>query len=75
MSFQLKKVKFRVLFKILVKLKNNFFKNIDIDEALKEVPFQLQIIYNAKDGSKALRVLTQKKPLTTDKSLAEAGKN
>lgn len=44
----------------------------NIDENVKEVPFQLQIIYNAKDGSKALRVLTQKKPLTTDKSLAEA---
>lgn len=47
----------------------------DIDEnVLKEIPFQLQIIYTAKDGSKALRILTQMKPLTSDRKLAEAGK-
>lgn len=37
------------------------------------MPFQLQIVYKAKDGSKALRILTQNKPLTDDKNLAEAG--
>ena len=45
----------------------------DIDDSLKEVPFQLQIIYTAKDGSKALRILSQNKPLTADKTLAESG--
>ena len=40
---------------------------------MKEIPFQLQIVYNAKDGSKALRIFTQMKPLTSDKTLAEAG--
>ncbi|PVD28840.1 hypothetical protein C0Q70_11435 [Pomacea canaliculata] len=36
-----------------------------------ELPFQLQIQYTDADGTKALRVLTQKKPVTHDRQLAE----
>lgn len=36
-----------------------------------ELPFQLQIQYTDVDGTKALRVLTQKKPVTTDRKVAE----
>lgn len=35
------------------------------------LPFQLQILYTAKDGTKALRVLTKLKPITNDRKLAE----
>jgi hypothetical protein len=38
-----------------------------------ELPFQLQIQYTDADGTKALRVLTQKKPVTTDRNVAEKG--
>lgn len=36
-----------------------------------ELPFQLQISYVDVDGAKALRVLTQKRPVTRDRQLAE----
>ena len=39
---------------------------------LTEVPFQLQIVYTDVDGAKAMRLLTQNKPITDDRSLAEA---
>lgn len=38
-----------------------------------ELPFQLQITYTDIDGMKALRVLTQKKPVTNDRNVAEKG--
>ena len=38
-----------------------------------ELPFQLQITYTDIDGTKALRVLTQKKPVTRDRNVAEKG--
>ncbi|CAF3086714.1 unnamed protein product [Rotaria socialis] len=44
--------------------------NIDIDQ-LKELPFQVQVIYTAADGSKALRVLTQVKEATERREIAE----
>lgn len=37
-------------------------------------PFQLQIEYTSLDGDKCLRVITQTKPLTKDRELAEKGK-
>lgn len=40
-----------------------------------ELPFQLQIQYTDADGTKALRVLTQKKPVTHDRQLAEESKS
>ncbi|XP_070190102.1 circularly permutated Ras protein 1-like isoform X2 [Littorina saxatilis] len=44
----------------------------DGDEDIpSELPFQLQISYTDIDGTKALRVLTQKKPVTRDRKLAE----
>ncbi len=36
-------------------------------------PFQLQIEYTSLDGDKCLRVITQTKPLTKDRELAERG--
>ncbi|KAL8595082.1 hypothetical protein ACOMHN_019120 [Nucella lapillus] len=36
-----------------------------------ELPFQVQIMYTDVDGTKALRVLTQKKPVTKDRTIAE----
>jgi hypothetical protein len=35
------------------------------------LPFQLQIEYTAQDGSRCMRVITQAKPITTDRDLAE----
>lgn len=43
-------------------------------EIPSELPFQLQIIYTDTDGTKALRVLTQKKPVTRDRKVAEERK-
>lgn len=37
------------------------------------LPFQLQIEYTGKDGSRCVRVLTQAKPVTKDRDLAEKG--
>lgn len=41
------------------------------DDIPSEVPFQVQITYTDVDGTKALRVLTQKKPVTRDREVAE----
>ncbi|KAK6171248.1 hypothetical protein SNE40_019476 [Patella caerulea] len=41
------------------------------DTAPTELPFQLQLEYIDTDGTKALRVLTQKRPVTQDRALAE----
>ncbi|KAK7494561.1 hypothetical protein BaRGS_00014214 [Batillaria attramentaria] len=43
----------------------------DEDIIPSELPFQLQITYADTDGTKALRVITQKKPVTRDRQLAE----
>lgn len=40
-----------------------------------ELPFQVQITYRDRNGAKALRVLTQKKPVTKDRQMAEANIN
>ena len=69
-EFALKQSK-KTLF-CLICIQFYFIKGFD-ENNIKEVPFQLQIVYNAKDGSKALRIVTQNKPLTSDKTLAEAG--
>ena len=37
------------------------------------LPFQLQIEYTAQDGSRCMRVITQAKPITTDRHVAEKG--
>ncbi|CAF1422223.1 unnamed protein product [Adineta steineri] len=44
--------------------------NIDLDQ-LQQLPFQVQVIYTAADGSKALRVLTQLKEATENREIAE----
>ena len=36
-------------------------------------PFQLQIEYTSLEGDKCLRVITQTKPLTNNRELAEKG--
>ncbi|XP_050393122.1 circularly permutated Ras protein 1 isoform X2 [Patella vulgata] len=41
------------------------------DTAPTELPFQLQLEYTDTDGMKALRVLTQKRPVTQSRNLAE----
>ncbi|XP_050393119.1 circularly permutated Ras protein 1 [Patella vulgata] len=41
------------------------------DASPTELPFQLQLEYIDTDGTKALRVLTQKRPVTQDRALAE----
>ena len=38
------------------------------------LPFQLQIEYTSLDGDRCLRVITQAKPVTRDRSLAERGR-
>ena len=43
---------------------------MDLDE-LKQLPFQVQVVYTAVDGSKALRVLTQLKETTENREVAE----
>lgn len=40
-----------------------------------EVPFQLQIVYTDTEGAKALRVITQSKPITRDRRKAEQCKH
>ncbi|XP_041351713.1 uncharacterized protein LOC121370501 [Gigantopelta aegis] len=40
-----------------------------------ELPFQLQVCYTDTDGTKALRVLTQLKPVTQDRNVAEQNVN
>lgn len=37
------------------------------------LPFQLQIEYTGRDGSRCLRVITEAKPMTKDRSQAERG--
>ena len=37
------------------------------------LPFQLQIEYTGQDGSRCMRVITQAKPTTTDRGVAEKG--
>ena len=37
------------------------------------LPFQLQIEYTGQDGSRCMRVITQAKPITTDRVVAEGG--
>ncbi|CAF3395009.1 unnamed protein product [Rotaria sp. Silwood1] len=44
--------------------------NIDLDE-IRQLPFQVQVIYTTTDGSKALRVLTQLKETTENREIAE----
>ncbi|CAF2827379.1 unnamed protein product [Rotaria sp. Silwood2] len=44
--------------------------NIDLDQ-IKQLPFQVQVIYTAADGNKALRVLTQLKETTENREIAE----
>ncbi|CAF1027360.1 unnamed protein product [Didymodactylos carnosus] len=43
---------------------------IDFNQ-LKQFPFQLQVLYTAADGTKALRVLTQLKEATENREIAE----
>jgi hypothetical protein len=43
---------------------------IDLDQ-LQQLPFQIQVVYTAVDGSKALRVLTQLKETTENREIAE----
>ena len=38
------------------------------------LPFQLQITYTGQDGSRCLRVITQAKPTTQDRTVAEKGR-
>lgn len=42
-------------------------------EGKPHLPFQLQIEYTAQDGSRCMRVITQAKPITTNRDLAEKG--
>ncbi len=51
-----------------LELKDKF--NIDLNQ-LTQLPFQVQVIYTAADGSKALRVLTQLKETTENREIAE----
>ncbi len=37
------------------------------------LPFQLQIEYTGKDGSRCVRVISQAKPVTRDRDIAERG--
>ena len=41
---------------------------------LKQLPFQLQLVYTDMEGGEAVRVLTQKKPITSERKVAEKGK-
>ncbi len=37
------------------------------------LPFQLQIEYTGRDGSRCVRVISQAKPVTRDRDIAERG--
>ena len=39
------------------------------------LPFQLQIEYTAQDGSMNRRVITEAKPITKEREIAERGKH
>ena len=41
-------------------------------DAVIELPFQVQITYTRLNGSKCIRVITQRKPITRDRAAAEA---
>lgn len=41
-------------------------------DQLEELPFQVQVAFTRLDGMKCLRVISQKRPLTKDRSMAEA---
>ena len=43
-------------------------------EGKPHLPFQLQIEYTSQDGSRCMRVITQAKPITTNRDVAEKGK-
>ena len=43
----------------------------DAKENLKQMPFQLQIIYTTQDGTKAVRVYTKILEFTTNREEAE----
>ena len=43
-------------------------------EGRPRLPFQLQIEYTSQDGSRCMRVITQAKPITTNRDVAEKGK-
>ena len=49
-------------------------RDTETDES-KEFPFQLQIRYTDTEGAKALRVITQTKPITRDRKKAEQCKS
>ena len=38
-----------------------------------QLPFQLQLEYTSSDGDRCLRVITQTKPVTKDRKVAEKG--
>ena len=42
-----------------------------VEDEKRELPFQLQISYSDMEGAKALRVITQCKPVTRDRRKAE----
>lgn len=42
-------------------------------DGMECLPFQLQISYNNLDGAQCNRVITQSKPVTKDRQVAEAG--
>ena len=42
-------------------------------EGQPHLPFQLQIKYTNTDGDRCLRVITQSKPITNDRDVAEKG--
>jgi len=41
-------------------------------ETPSELPFQLQVSYTDLDGTRAMRVLTQVQPVTSDRTQAES---
>ena len=42
-------------------------------DGMECLPFQLQITYNNLEGAQCNRVITQSKPITKDRQVAEAG--
>ena len=42
-------------------------------EGKPHLPFQLQVEYTSKDGSRLMRVITDAKPITRDRGVAEKG--
>ena len=58
---------------MIITIAPNFSSENEVDNKPQEVPFQVQIKYTSLDGQQCLRVFTEVRPVTSDKSVASKG--